>query len=129
MACNLAAWPPLRQLDWEAVRGRRFRVAVEDMGLRRYFSICADGLRAERGARTDVTFTATAQDFARLALRPEDPDTLFFNRRLRIEGDTDLGLTVKNMLDALELESVVQAMPAGTGRVVTTLRRWTLRYA
>jgi predicted lipid carrier protein YhbT len=34
--------------------------------------------------------------------RQEDPDTLFFNRSLSIEGDTELGLRVKNMLDALE---------------------------
>ena len=30
------------------------------------------------------------------------PDTLFFNRELSIEGDTELGLVVKNMLDAVE---------------------------
>jgi predicted lipid carrier protein YhbT len=39
----------------------------------------------------------------RLAKRQEDPDTLFFNRRLSMEGDTELGLIVKNALDALEL--------------------------
>ena len=64
-----------------------------------------------------------AADFARLALRLEDPDTLFFNRRLLIEGDTDLGLTVKNMLDAVELETAAAGMPAGMGRVVMKLRR------
>lgn len=39
----------------------------------------------------------------RLARRQEDPDTLFFNRRLSMEGDTELGLVVKNAIDALEL--------------------------
>ena len=37
------------------------------------------------------------------ARREEDPDTLFFSRRLMMEGDTELGLVVKNTLDALEL--------------------------
>jgi hypothetical protein len=37
------------------------------------------------------------------ATRKEDPDSLFFNRRLSLEGDTELGLVVKNTLDALEL--------------------------
>ncbi len=128
-ACNLAAWPSLKELDWDHVRGRRFRVAVKDMGLRLHFSIRADGFRAEGDGPVDVTFTATAQDFARLALRLEDPDTLFFNRRLLIEGDTDLGLTVKNMLDAVELESVAAAMPAGLGGVVMGLRKLAMRYA
>lgn len=40
--------------------------------------------------------------FLQLAARQEDPDTLFFNRTLSIEGDTELGLIVKNMLDAME---------------------------
>lgn len=128
-ACNLAAWPSLKGLDWDHVQGRRFCVTVKDMGLRLHFSIRANGFHAERNGLADVTFTATAQDFARLALRLEDPDTLFFNRRLLIEGDTDLGLTVKNMLDAVELESVTAAMPLGLGGVVMKLRSLAMGYA
>ena len=52
---------------------------------------------------TDLTISANAQDFLLLAQRQEDPDTLFFNRRLSMEGDTELGLVVKNAIDALEL--------------------------
>jgi len=122
-AANRAAWPSLRELDWSHVHGRRFCVQVRDAGLKLYFSLQADGFHAERNADADVTFTATAADFARLALRLEDPDTLFFNRRLLIEGDTDLGLTVKNMLDAVELETAAASMPVGLGHVVLNLRR------
>ncbi len=119
---NLLAWPTLRELDWSAARGRRFCVSVQDTGLRFYFSVQERGFRAEHEGPADVTFTATAQDLARLTLRLEDPDTLFFNRRLLIEGDTDLGLRVKNMLDGVELEAVARAMPAGIGRAVLRLR-------
>lgn len=122
-ALNLAAWPALRELDWEGVRGRRFCVHVCDLGLKAYLSVGSAGFAAQVNERADVTFTATAEDFARLALRLEDPDTLFFNRRLAIEGDTDLGLTVKNMLDSLELEEVARAMPAGLGRLLLGLRQ------
>ena len=38
-------------------------------------------------------------------LREEDPDTLFFNRKLVIEGDTELGLVVKNLLDSVDWSS------------------------
>jgi hypothetical protein len=31
-----------------------------------------------------------------------NPDTLFFNRRLKLRGNTKLGLELKNFLDALE---------------------------
>ena len=37
-----------------------------------------------------------------MILREEDPDTLFFNRELQIEGDTALGLTTKNLLDCVD---------------------------
>jgi predicted lipid carrier protein YhbT len=126
-AANLAAWPSLRELDWTQIYGRRFCVQIKDLGLKLHFSLHASGFRAERGATSDVTFSATAADFARLALRLEDPDTLFFNRRLLIEGDTDLGLGVKNMLDAVELETAAAKMPAGLGHLVLALRRLALK--
>ena len=37
-----------------------------------------------------------------MMLREEDPDTLFFNRKLHIEGDTELGLITKNLLDSVD---------------------------
>jgi predicted lipid carrier protein YhbT len=40
---------------------------------------------------------------ARLATRRADPDMMFFDRRLLIEGDTETGLRLKNILDAIEL--------------------------
>ncbi|MBK6867672.1 MAG: SCP2 sterol-binding domain-containing protein [Burkholderiales bacterium] len=54
-------------------------------------------------AQPDLAISANAQDFVLLAQRRQDPDTLFFNRRLVMEGDTELGLVVKNALDAIEL--------------------------
>lgn len=122
--CNLIAWPGLRDQDWTPVIGRRLCLQVQDLGLRVYFSLGSDGFRAEAGGRPATTFSATARDLARLALRLEDPDTLFFDRRLRIEGDTDLGLRVKNMLDAVELDTAAAAMPLGLGSLIMTLRHW-----
>jgi len=135
MAANLAAWPSLREMDWSSLYGRHFCVHVRDAGLKLYFSLQADGFHADTdhthhthhtSQTAEVTFTASSSDFARLALRLEDPDTLFFNRRLLIEGDTDLGLTVKNMLDAVELETATAHMPAGLGALVLKLRQWAL---
>jgi predicted lipid carrier protein YhbT len=56
-----------------------------------------------------------------LARRQEDPDTLFFSRRLSMEGDTELGLLVKNTLDAIEapLVNLEQFKPT---RVFATLK-------
>jgi len=83
---------------------KKLRIHVRDARLTfdfawngRRFAACAP----QQGA--DLTLSASAHDFLRLAQRQEDPDTLFFSRRLSIEGDTELGLVVKNALDALEL--------------------------
>lgn len=120
---NLAAWRGLGQLDWTDLQGKRFCVHVRDLGLKSYFSVTGKGLRPEMADHADVTFTASAKDFTRLALRLEDPDTLFFNRRLLIEGNTDLGLMVKNRLDSIELDSLLAEMPLPAARLLMSLRR------
>lgn len=54
----------------------------------------------------DLTFRAKLSAYLQLVARQEDPDTLFFNRQLSIEGDTELGLAIKNLLDAVEWPSL-----------------------
>lgn len=77
-------------------------VQVEIAGLPFALRLTLDsiGLRPSL-ARPDVTLRARLADYLALALRREDPDTLFFTRRLVLEGDTELGLALKNALDAL----------------------------
>jgi predicted lipid carrier protein YhbT len=125
-AANLIAWPALRGQDWEGVAGAILCLRISDLGLSLSFSVRADGFHAEPAGEAAVTFTAKAEDLARLALRLEDPDTLFFDRRLRIEGDTNLGLRAKNLLDAVEIEAAAATLPLGLGPIALRLRRWAL---
>lgn len=53
----------------------------------------------------DVRISGQLADFWLLASRAEDPDTLFFNRTLMLEGETEAGLYLKNLLDSLEFDS------------------------
>jgi predicted lipid carrier protein YhbT len=84
--------------------GKKLRIHVREARLTFDFT-CTGVLfvASKKQDATDLTISASAQDFLRLAQRQEDPDTLFFNRRLSMEGDTELGLIVKNSIDALEL--------------------------
>ncbi|MGE0559628.1 MAG: SCP2 domain-containing protein [Burkholderiales bacterium] len=82
--------------------GRRIRLRISDMGITLIFRAAPGGFVPCRGDAADLTLAARAEDFLSLALRREDPDTLFFSRRLVMEGDTELGLLVKNTLDALD---------------------------
>lgn len=52
----------------------------------------------------DVRIRGSFADFVQLATRREDPDTLFFARRLSLEGDTETGLYIKNLLDAMDFD-------------------------
>lgn len=63
--------------------------------------------------KEDVSFSGNANDLILIAARKEDPDTLFFQRRLQIEGDTELGLYVKNLMDAIELDSMPSVLRFG----------------
>ena len=95
----------LPQDSLDLLEGRSFLVDVLDTGGRAAFTF-RDGLFRPvftAPETPDLAFRANLSAFLQLAARQEDPDTLFFNRTLSIEGDTELGLIVKNMLDAMEL--------------------------
>lgn len=78
-------------------------VSVTDFGVRLRISKCdAYFVRAPTGVPADSTISASISDFLAIASGREDPDTLFFQRRLCLDGQTEIGLTVKNRLDALD---------------------------
>ena len=100
---NVALRPQLTADTIELLRGRPIGIRVEDAGIDFRVRLGERGFVPLFGdVKPDVVFTASAFDYYLMARRLEDPDTLFFNRRLRIEGDTELGLMVKNALDAVD---------------------------
>ncbi len=102
-ALNLALDRILPREPLEPLIGKRVCLRVTDAGLTLHFTLTEKGFRPAVSRSTpDLTISAATRDFIALALREEDPDTLFFNRRLVMEGDTDLGLLVKNTLDAID---------------------------
>ncbi|MFN7087203.1 MAG: SCP2 domain-containing protein [Burkholderiales bacterium] len=100
---------------------KKIRLRIKDLGIALTFQAKPEGFSACSGGETDLTITATAQDFLALALRHEDPDTLFFSRRLVMEGDTELGLLLKNTLDAMGDEAFAFRLPT-PARVGQALR-------
>jgi len=112
-ALNLLARPRLSEDAARALAGRVVSLQVADAGIDARVRFAPGAFVPCRGsASADVTIRAAARDYALLVRREEDPDTLFFARRLAIEGDTALGLTVKNALDAVDWSpaSVVAAV-------------------
>ncbi len=91
--------------DFEFLEDKWLKVEVKDMQLSWYISYQDEKLVvAEQPVQEDVAFRGNLNDLVLIAGRKEDPDTLFFQRRLSIEGDTELGLEVKNLMDSVDLE-------------------------
>ena len=101
---NLALGRIIPRAPLDALIGKRFAIRVLDAGLNLRFAYSTRGFRPLFDtAKPDLTISARSRDFIALMAREEDPDTLFFSRRLLMEGDTDLGLLVKNTLDGIDL--------------------------
>ncbi|MFC6672016.1 ubiquinone anaerobic biosynthesis accessory factor UbiT [Marinobacterium aestuariivivens] len=64
-------------------------------------------------APVDTWIRGDSAEFLCLAQRREDPDTLFFQRRLLIEGNTELGLGIKNLLDSIDWNELPQGFRWG----------------
>ncbi len=97
--------PELADGEMDFLDGRISLIRVRDARISYYITLKDGKLKAAPARCThDVNIEGDIYDFMQMATRQEDPDTLFFNRRLRLGGDTELGLYIKNFLDSLEFE-------------------------
>ena len=115
LLANRVLWPALRDLDHQLLIGRHYAICVKDLGLCLRFTVTPRGFAPDSG-EPELTVSASARDFLLLLSRREDPDTLFFSRRLVNEGDTELGLIVKNLLDTLDPEAILRRLPKPLAR-------------
>jgi predicted lipid carrier protein YhbT len=86
-------------------------VEIKDLSAKWYFSKIGQQLvmmdKTESlsiSPEPDVVFSASVDALVLMASQKVDPDTLFFNRKLKITGDTELGLEIKNLFDKFDLE-------------------------
>ena len=101
---NLALAKSLAPDVTHMLLGKKLRLRVTDAQWTFDFAwLNGRFVASQNQGEADLTLSASAYDFVLLARRQEDPDTLFFSRRLSMEGDTELGLLVKNTMDAIEL--------------------------
>jgi len=106
-ALNKALGESMREGDLDFLKDRTVAIKVHDAGIT--FALTFDGNRliaCHHHRTSDLSIEGAAYDFLALVSREEDPDTLVFQRRLVTQGDTELGLEVKNFLDGLDVESL-----------------------
>lgn len=89
------------------LQGRWLRIEISDLRLFWHITKGVHGpVMINSAVEPDVVIRGTLRDFVALANQSADPDTLFFQRRLSIGGNTDLGLQVKNLMCATELNGL-----------------------
>jgi len=104
---NQAFREPLQHGELEFLEGAKVRIKVTDLCINWLICVGSDRFTPiERELEDDVCISGESPDFILLATRQADPDTLFFQRRIRIEGDTELGLGVKNTMDSMDWEDL-----------------------
>ncbi len=84
------------------LEGRSMALTLTDLGLRHGLCCRHGRFRPHPVADAELSLSASLADVLQLLAGQVDADTLFFQRRLAIAGDTELGLVVKNWLDAQE---------------------------
>ncbi len=102
--------------ELEFLQQRWVAIEVEDLSLTFEVSY-NDGWLVRPLQNAEVTFKSDSKALLLVAAAKEDPDTLFFQRKLSIEGDTELGLEVKNLLLGVEFDT----MPTAVSTAVTKL--------
>jgi predicted lipid carrier protein YhbT len=112
---NRAFRGPVADGELEFLEGRTLVLEIPDFGWRWPITLKAGRIRVRyRDCPPDTLIRCGADGLIAIAGGLADPDTLFFQRRLCVEGDTELGLALKNFLDGLDpatlpLQFVVRA--------------------
>jgi len=105
-ALNALFKEPLEQGELDFLQHKTINIHIEDAGLRFCVYLTNGQLNASQPLpAADLVISGQVYAFLMLGTRKEDADTLFFRRLLKSEGDTELGLFVKNFLDGLEPQS------------------------
>lgn len=93
------------ELDF--LEGQFLQLKVNDAEISWYFTLIDEKIVVgDKTLSADACISGDFNSFVLLASQTVDPDTLFFKRKLLIEGDVELGLAVKNLLDRIELNQL-----------------------
>jgi len=104
---NQAFREPLQHGELDFLEGAKVRIKITDLCIDWLISVGSDKfVPVDRRLKDDVSISGESPDFILLATRQADPDTLFFQRKIRIEGDTELGLGVKNTMDSMDWDDL-----------------------
>lgn len=86
------------------IEGKTVALRVQDVPCTVQFRFRGGRLRPAPNVAPDAVISGDVLAFMELLRGTQDPDTLFFRRKLCMEGDTETGVHIKNILAALEYD-------------------------
>ncbi len=99
------------QDELQILEGRRVLLDITDLKLKFMLGVMHGKPQLSKNLQSpDVSIRGILEEFVLLAANREDPDTQFFQRRITIEGDTELGLEVKNLIYSLDPDRLPTAV-------------------
>ena len=111
---------PIAEGRLDFLDSRSAMIEVLDINACWVISLYRDRLLVLPGREeADVVISGDSAQFLALGLRNEDPDMFFFQRQLKVRGDTELGLAMKNFIDSIDEED----LPPLLRHVPKSLRR------
>ncbi|MBR9726497.1 SCP2 domain-containing protein [Shewanella intestini] len=119
---NLLLAEQIKMQELAFLENKHVGIIVDDIKLSFDVSIRAGKLQISTMVQPDVVFTANVPELVLVAAGKEDPDTLFFQRKLLIEGDTELGLEVKNLLLGIELDGLPKPVQVAIEKLAITIQ-------
>jgi len=107
LVLNQAFREPLRHGELDFLENAKVRIRVADLGIDWLIRVGGEAFTPlDRSLEEDVSISGESMDILLLATRQAVPDTLLFQRRIRIEGDTELGLGIKNTMDSMDWDDL-----------------------
>ncbi len=98
--------------DFDFLQDRQLQIEIIDANL--FIGLSFNNQRitcthfASSSYSADATLSVDSYYAIQLAQQEVDPDTLFFQRKLKIKGDTELAHHVKNTIDTLDPNVIPQ---------------------
>ncbi len=103
---NKVLFEQIKQADFDFLQNKTLQVTILDADLKLGLSFKNNKITcihfSEQAFPADVTLAVNTSDAISLIKQEVDPDTLFFQRKLKIQGDTELAHHIKNTIDTLD---------------------------
>ncbi|MDH5629147.1 MAG: SCP2 sterol-binding domain-containing protein [Gammaproteobacteria bacterium] len=122
LACNKMLEEPVNEGEFDFLNAKVLQIEIIDarlfagLSFRNNKIICV--YMDNNKHSSDVTLSIATADAISLMEQKIDPDTLFFHRKLKIQGNTELAHHVKNTIDNLDPD----LLPAFLKKIVMIYR-------